>query len=61
MYERGREIVHCKCTVQWHTQDFFFEVGVGVFMPGIFFEGASTNSVEDRDQRERGCVGAVAT
>ena len=25
--------------------------------PGILFEGGSTNSVEDRGQRERGCGG----
>jgi hypothetical protein len=46
---------------QWRTQEFFSGDGVGGggwFTPGIFF-GGSTNSVEDREQRERG-PGAVA-
>jgi hypothetical protein len=35
------------------TQDFFEEG----FRPRIFFQGGSTNSVEDRGQRERGSGG----
>jgi hypothetical protein len=53
--------------MQWRTQDFFwgfytrnfFGVTPGIFggfTPGIF-RGASTNSVEDRGQRERGSEG----
>jgi hypothetical protein len=42
---------------QWRTQGFF----QGAFTPGIFFEGEeSTNSVEDRGQRERGSGGGIA-
>jgi hypothetical protein len=43
---------------QWRTQEFFSEGG---FTPGIFFlaggGGMSTNSVEDRGQREWGSGG----
>jgi hypothetical protein len=40
--------------VQWCTQEFFFREGV---YASNFFPGVSTNSVEDRGQRERGSGG----
>jgi hypothetical protein len=48
--------------IQWRTQEFFR----GVVTSGIFFGGGSTNSVEDKGQREWGCgdgspLGRVST
>jgi hypothetical protein len=42
-------------TSQWRTQEFFS--WGGGFTPQIFFGVGSTNSVEDRVQRERGYGG----
>jgi hypothetical protein len=44
-----------RCGPQWRTQEFF-RGGGGVTL-GIFFDEGSTNSVEDRGQRERGSGG----
>jgi hypothetical protein len=48
------------CTVA-HTGIFWGEgggLGCGMFTPGIFFLGGSTNSVEDRGQRKWGSRGS---
>jgi hypothetical protein len=42
---------------QWRTQEFFKGVGWGGGYARNFFGGSSTNSVEDRWQRERGSGG----
>ena len=39
------------------TQDVVRPTPDAVAYPGIFFRGSSTNSVEDRGQRERGSGG----
>jgi hypothetical protein len=41
--------------IQWRTQKLFS--GEGSYVRNFFLEGGSTNSVEDRGQRERGSGG----
>jgi hypothetical protein len=51
---------HCHCIhlhSQWHTQEFFFGGGVGGLHQEFFLGRGSTNSVEDRGQREWGSGG----